>query len=84
MKMYFLKNVAAKVINSNSAKIGKAAVNVYFEADGPLFVEYKDETYLFTGKSGTDSETDVAVREMAIDAGSRLWIALDGQTIWED
>lgn len=82
--MYFLKNVTAKLINSNNAKIGKTAINVYFEADGPLFVEYKDENYLFTGKSGTDSDTGLAAREMANDAGSRLWITLDGQTIWED
>ena len=84
MKVYFLKNVNAKLINSNNAKMGKVAVNVYFEADGPLFVEYMDETYLFTGKSGTDSDTGVAAREMANDAGSRLWIALDGRKIWED
>ena len=64
--------------------MGEVAVNVYFEADGPLFVEYKDENYLFTGNSGTDSDTGLAAREMANDAGSRLWITLDGQTIWED
>ena len=82
--MYQSKNINSELIDSKGVRKGVVAVTVYFEADGPLFIEHKGKNYLFTGKRGTDSDTGEAVRELANDNGARLWITLDGQMIWQD
>jgi hypothetical protein len=47
-------------------------------------VRHNGKSYAFTGKAGTNSKTGAAVRELATSEDARLWITLDGQTVWED
>lgn len=79
-----IRNIQVKIIDTNGKSKGMIPLNITFEDAGPLVVEYQAANYLFTGKSGTDSDTGYAVRELASDDDARLWITLDGKMIWED
>jgi hypothetical protein len=59
-------------------------ISVVYDTVGPLRVGHNGKTYVFTSKEGTNRVTGAAVRELATANDARLWITLDGQTIWED
>lgn len=78
------KTLAAQVTDTNGRAAGSFLVAIDFDRNGPSTVMHRGECYVFTGKAGTHIATGTATREMATDSDARLWVALDGSTIWED
>ena len=76
--------VTAQVIDTNHRPTGARPVQVEFDAEGPVRAQHAGQVYRYTGKSGHNRATGLAVREMATIDDARLWITLDGQQIWED
>lgn len=79
-----IKTVTTKVTDTNNRPAGSTTIIVDFGSNGPDVVIHKRAAYVFTGKAGTHTATGTATREMATDSDARLWVALDGSTIWED
>lgn len=78
------KTLAAQVTDTNGRAAGSFLVTIDFDRNGPSTVMHRGECFVFTGKAGTHIATGTATREMATDSDARLWVALDGSTIWED
>lgn len=74
----------AHVTDTNGQKIAPMPISVVYDTAGPMQVGHNGRTYVFTGKAGANSKTGDAVRELATAEDARLWITLDGQTVWED
>ena len=74
----------AQVTAANGRTRGGMAIRLAFDAIGPVLVEHNDCAYMYTGKAGTNLATGAAVRELATAADARIWISLDGTSIWED
>ena len=79
-----IKTITTKVTDTNNRPAGSTTIIVDFGSNGPDVVIHNRAAYVFTGKAGTHLATGVATREMATDSDARLWITLDGLTIWED
>ena len=79
-----IKTVTAHVIDTNYRPKGDMPVTVEFDAEGPMRVQHAGQAYRYTGKSAYDRATGLAVCEMATIDDARLWITLDGTSIWED
>jgi hypothetical protein len=73
-----------KVTDTNGNAIGSKLIRVEFDEHGPATVMHDGQRYTFTGKTGTNIRTGLAVREMATVRDARLWISLDGEHLWED
>lgn len=78
------KTITAHVIDTNDRSKGAMPVTVEFDTEGPVRVQHAGQAYRYTGKSAYDRTTGLAVCEMATIDDARLWITLDGTTIWED
>lgn len=78
------QTIRANVTDTNHRPRGVMTIEVDFHKDGPGTVSHDDQTYGFTGKSGTNRKTGKPVREMATQNDARLWITLDGTEVWED
>lgn len=76
-------NEIAHVTDTNGQSLGSLSISVVYDTVGPTQFGYNGKTYVFTGKAGTNNKTGAAVRELTT-ADARLWITLDGQTVWED
>lgn len=74
----------AHVTDTNGQNLGPMPVSVVYDTAGPMQVGHNGKTYVFTGKAGTNRTTGAEVRELATSDDARLWITLDGQTVWED
>ena len=79
-----MKTIKANVTDTNHRPRGVKRIRVAFDETGPYLVQHQARTYFYTNKAGTNHKTGLAVREMATDEDSRLWITLDGTQIWED
>lgn len=73
-----------KVTDTNGNALGPRLIRVEFDERGPATVMYDGQRYHFTGKTGTDTKTGLAVREMATARDARLWISIDCEHLWED
>lgn len=78
------KTLAAQVTDTNGRAAGSFLVTIDFGRNGPSTVMHRGECFVFTGKTGNHIASGVATREMATDSDARLWVTLDGSTIWED
>jgi hypothetical protein len=74
----------AHVTDTNGQDLGSMPISVVYDTAGPMQVRHNGKSYAFTGKAGTNSKTGAAVRELATSEDARLWITLDGHTVWED
>ena len=72
------------VTDTNNRSRGLMSVDIDFDDVGPCLLTHDGQQYIFTHKSGVNSETGAAVREMATPSDARLWITLDATCIWED
>ena len=72
------------VTDTNNRSRGPMSVDIDFDGVGPCLLSHDGQHYVFTHKSGVNSETGFAVREMATPSDARLWITLDATCIWED
>ena len=72
------------VTDTTNRSRGLMSVDIDFDGVGPCLLSHDGQQYVFTHKSGLNSETGVAVREMASPSDARLWITLDATCIWED
>jgi len=72
------------VTDTNNRPRGVMTVDIDFDDVGPCLLTHDGQQYVFTHKSGVNSETGTAVREMATPTDARLWITLDATQIWED
>ena len=70
--------------DSPLATCRQALLDTGGDHDRALALMHRGECFVFTGKAGTHIATGTATREMATDSDARLWVALDGSTIWED
>ena len=77
-------NLIPHLTDTNGQSLGSMPISVVYDTVGPMQVVHNGKSYVFTGKAGTNSKTGVAVRELATANDARLWITLDGQTVWED
>ena len=77
-------NEIAHVTDTNGQNLGPMPISVVYDAGGPMQVGHNGKTYVFTGKAGTNRTIRAEVRELATASDARLWITLDGQTVWED
>jgi hypothetical protein len=73
-----------QVTDTNGNALGPRLIRVEFDEQGPATVMYDGQRYDFTGKTGTNIKTGLAVREMATVRDARLWISLDCEHLWED
>lgn len=72
------------VTDANGKDLGSMPISVVYGTAGPMQVRRNGKSYAFTGKAGTNIKTGAAVSELATAEDARLWITLDGQTVWED
>ena len=79
-----LINGIACVTDTNDQSLVSMAISVVYDTVGPTQVGHSGKNYFFTGKAGTNNKTGAVVRELATADDARLWITLDGQTVWED
>ena len=76
--------ITAQVTDTNHRPKGAMPVRLEFDAEGPVRAQHAGQVYRYTGKSGHNRATGLAVREMATIDDARLWITLDGKQVWED
>ncbi len=84
MTITTVTTITAQVTDTNHRPKGVMLVLVEFDAEGPVRAQHAGQVYRYTGKSGHNRATGLAVREMATIDEARLWITLDGKQVWED
>ena len=72
------------VTDTNNRSRGLMSVDIDFDDVGPCLLSHDGQQYVFTHKSGVDSEAGAAVREMGTPSVAGLWITHDATCIWED
>lgn len=84
MTITTVTTITAQVTDTNQRPKGAMPVQVEFDAEGPVRAQHAGQVYRYTGKSGHNRATGLAVREMATVDDARLWITLDCTQVWED